>query len=52
MPRAGQWFDVQYLKLFAGPGRLRDEITAEELPGSPLEALEIPSPFDRYIFCD
>lgn len=47
-----QWFDVQYLELFAGPGRLRDETTGEELPGSPLEALAIASPFDRYVFSD
>ncbi|MCW2986828.1 MAG: hypothetical protein JWR63_4398 [Conexibacter sp.] len=47
-----QWFDVQYLELFSGPGRLRDETTGEELPGSPLEALDIPSPFDRYVFSD
>lgn len=47
-----QWFEVQYLELFAGPGRLRDEVTGEDLPGSPLEALAIPKPFDRYVFSD
>ncbi len=47
-----QWFDVQYLELFSGPGRLRDDVTGEEIAGSPLEALAIPVPFDRYVFCD
>lgn len=47
-----QWFDVQLLELFSGPGLLRDELTGEEIPGSPLQALDIPVPFDRYVFCD
>jgi three-Cys-motif partner protein len=47
-----QWFAVHYLELFSGPGRLLDEATGEEIPGSPLEALEIPTPFDRYVFSD
>jgi three-Cys-motif partner protein len=47
-----QWFDVQYFELFSGPGLLLDEVTGEEVPGSPLEALSIARPFDRYVFSD
>lgn len=47
-----QWFEVQYLELFSGPGLLLDDVTGEEVPGSPLEALSIKRPFDRYVFSD
>jgi three-Cys-motif partner protein len=47
-----KWFKVAYLELFCGPGRLYDEGTGEEVPGSPLQALGISSPFDRYVFSD
>ncbi len=47
-----QWFEVHYLELFSGPGMLLDDVTGEEVPGSPLEALSITQPFDRYVFSD
>lgn len=47
-----KWFKVAYLELFCGPGYLYDEGSGEEVPGSPLQALGIASPFDRYVFSD
>ena len=47
-----KWFEVAYLELFAGPGYLFDEVKEEELPGSPLQALQIACPFNRYVFSD
>ncbi len=47
-----QWFPVHYLELFSGPGVLVNERTQEETVGSPLEALLIKRPFDRYVFSD
>lgn len=53
---AGQWFSsrygVAYLELYAGPGRLLDEGSGTEQPGSPLSALGIRKPFSRYVFND
>jgi three-Cys-motif partner protein len=46
---SGQWFavkhGVQYLELYSGPGRLLDESTGTEQPGSPLRALSVRKPF-------
>jgi three-Cys-motif partner protein len=47
-----KWFDVEYIELFCGPGYLYDEATGEEVPGSPLQALDIHTPFDNYVFSD
>ena len=47
-----QWFPVHYLELYSGPGVLVNERTQEETVGSPLEALLIKRPFDRYVFSD
>ncbi|MFL5894046.1 MAG: three-Cys-motif partner protein TcmP [Thermoleophilaceae bacterium] len=47
-----QWFDVSYFELFSGPGLLIDDVTGEEVAGSPLQALAIQSPFDNYVFSD
>lgn len=47
-----KWFEVHYLELFSGPGYLFDEETTEETPGSPIQALTIQRPFDRYVFSD
>src|SRR4051812_15281080 len=42
---AGKWFTtrhgLEYLELYSGPGRLLDERTGEEQPGSPLQALAV-----------
>ncbi len=48
----GKWDHLVYVDLFAGAGRSllrdRDEIVA----ASPLLALDIPTPFSQYIFCE
>lgn len=49
---AGKWFEVHYLELYSGPGRLLDESTGREQVGSPLQALGVRTPFDRYVFSD
>jgi three-Cys-motif partner protein len=41
-----------YLDLYSGPGLSRIRDTNKVLFGSPLIALAVDSPFDRYIFCD
>jgi three-Cys-motif partner protein len=47
-----KWHQRVYLDLFTGAGRARIEGTERIVLGSPLLALEIAHPFDRYIFCD
>jgi three-Cys-motif partner protein len=47
-----KWFEVHYLELYCGPGYLFDEASGEEVPGSPLQALGIATPFDHYVFSD
>jgi three-Cys-motif partner protein len=53
---SGKWFatthGLEYLELYSGPGRLLNEQTGKEQPGSPLQALAIPTPFSRYVFSD
>lgn len=49
---SGKWRELGYVELYAGPGRLLDQSTGLELPGSPIEALRVRAPFDKYIFCD
>jgi three-Cys-motif partner protein len=53
---ANQWFarrhGLEYLELYSGPGRLLDERTGQEEPGSPLQALAVRKPFTRYVFSD
>jgi three-Cys-motif partner protein len=49
---ARKWWEVNYVELFSGPGMLIDRNHGDELPGSPLEALAIECPFERYVFCD
>jgi hypothetical protein len=36
----------------AALGYLLDDVTREEVPGSPLQALSIQRPFDNYVFSD
>ena len=43
---------VWWIELFCGPGRLFEKETGRFLPGSPLDALGIPRPFDGYVFAD
>ena len=41
-----------YIDLFAGPGRARIRKTKRIVETSPIIALRVPDPFDKYIFCD
>jgi three-Cys-motif partner protein len=47
-----KWDVRVYIDLFAGPGKVRIEGTTRVVNSSPLIVLEIPDPFDRYIFCE
>mgnify|MGYP001561638157 CR=1 FL=1 len=47
-----KWDVRVYIDLYSGPGRVQVRGTRRFLPGSPLVALGIPDPFDRYIFCE
>lgn len=47
-----KWDQRVYLDLFAGPGKVRLKDSGKVLLGSPLLALSVPDPFDRYIFCE
>jgi three-Cys-motif partner protein len=53
---SGKWFTakhgLEYVELYCGPGRLLDEKTGKEQPGSPMQALELAKPFSRYVFSD
>lgn len=46
-----KWFTV-YVDLFAGPGKSQLKDTGEVIKGSPLVALELVYPFQRYIFVE
>jgi len=48
----GRWKNLVLVDLFAGTGRSRIEGTGRIVPSSPLVALDIPHPFNRYIFCE
>lgn len=47
-----RWNLRVYLDLYAGPGHARIRGTEQMVETSPLIALRVPDPFDRYIFCD
>lgn len=53
---AGKWFmrqhGLEYVELYSGPGRLLNERTGKEQPGSPMQALAVRKPFTRYVFSD
>jgi three-Cys-motif partner protein len=46
-----KWTRV-YIDLYSGPGFVRVRGTGRMLTGSPLLALGVPDPFDKYIFCE
>jgi three-Cys-motif partner protein len=48
----GKWDTRVYVELFAGSGYGRVRDGSKLLPGSPLLALTVKDPFDRYIFCE
>jgi three-Cys-motif partner protein len=41
-----------YIDLFSGPGRARVRKKKQVVETSPIIALRVPDPFDKYIFCD
>lgn len=47
-----KWEQRVYVDLYAGAGISRIEGTNTFLKGSPLIALTVPDPFDKYIFCE
>lgn len=47
-----KWDQRVYIDLFSGAGRARISGTSRVVDASPLVALGIDDPFDRYIFCD
>lgn len=47
-----KWGRRTYIELYAGSGRSRIRGTSKFIAGSPLNALAVPDPFDRYIFCE
>ena len=46
------WPTRAYVDLFSGPGRCKDRETGTEYDGSPLEALQCPTPFTHLFFND
>ena len=47
-----KWDCRVYVDLYAGAGHSRIEGTKKVLRGSPLLALSVPDPFDKYVFCE
>lgn len=41
-----------YIELYAGAGYSRIRDTGRIIPGSPINALNLKDPFDKYIFCE
>lgn len=48
----GKWEQLIYVDLFAGAGRAKIRGTTRIVPASPLLALTVEHPFDRYVFCE
>ena len=48
----GKWDNLIYVDLFAGCGCSRIRGTRKFITGSPLAALDISPPFDRYVLCE
>jgi three-Cys-motif partner protein len=47
-----KWEYRVYIDLFAGAGKARIKENEKVVFGSPLLALSVPDPYDRYIFCE
>ena len=47
-----KWDTRVYVDLFAGPGRARIKRSQTIVLGSPLIAMSVRDPFDKYIFCE
>ena len=48
----GKWGSRVYIDLFSGPGRGRIKRGTRIIAASPLLAIDLPNPFDKYIFCE
>jgi three-Cys-motif partner protein len=47
-----KWSNRIYVELYAGAGRSKVRGTSKIILGSPLRALTVKDPFDKYIFCE
>lgn len=47
-----RWDELIYVDLFAGTGRAKIRGTERIVPASPLLALTVEHPFNRYVFCE
>lgn len=47
-----KWEKRVYIELYAGAGYSKIRGTSKIIMGSPLRALSLPDPFDKYIFCE
>ena len=47
-----KWHQRVYIDLYAGAGYARVKGTKKILKGSPILALTVTHPFDKYIFCE
>lgn len=47
-----KWPSRAYVELYAGSGHSRIRETGKLIPGSPLHALAVDDPFDKYVFCE
>ncbi|HEV2177983.1 MAG TPA: three-Cys-motif partner protein TcmP [Terriglobia bacterium] len=47
-----KWDSRVYIDLYAGSGFARIAGSQRLIPGSPLLAMAVPDPFDKYIFCE
>lgn len=47
-----KWNERVYLELYAGSGFAKIKHTSKVIAGSPIRALTLEDPFDKYIFCE
>lgn len=47
-----KWEERVYIELYAGAGYAKIRDTSRTIAGSPIQALLLEHPFDKYIFCE
>lgn len=47
-----KWHERVYVELYSGAGYAKIRESSRWIAGSPIRALLLPDPFDKYIFCD
>src|ERR1700722_16684267 len=47
-----KWHERVYIELYAGSGYSKVRETSRTIAGSPIQALTLEHPFDKYIFCE